>query len=362
MNTVTQNAKQRRALKIMLGSVLAIVLGATVLPLVSYVFSDPAAFAQQASQESNPRFNFWPAVREGSDYKGPAYSSVGGPESTVLINSGGETWRQMRNGPIATYGGWILAAAVVAICLFQMLRGTVKLEHTPGGERVQRWSSFERILHWTTAVLFIALAITGLSMLFGRAVLIPLLGAKGFAGWAQFSILVHNYIGPVFCATLLIEVLWWIRHNIPNAHDIEWFKQGGGLFSKDKHPHAGKMNGGEKLWFWIIVFAGGAVCITGLILDFPNFGQTRETMQNASLIHGVVATVWVAIALGHIYIGTLGTEGSFEGMAKGTVSKEWAMQHHDLWYEEITQQQTERQPVGGVSTAGTAAPRDSISS
>ena len=36
------------------------------------------------------------------------------------------------------------------------------------------------------------------------------------------------------------------------------------------------MNGGEKVWFWIIATFGVAVCVTGLILDFPNFEQTRE--------------------------------------------------------------------------------------
>ena len=37
---------------------------------------------------------------------------------------------------------------------------------------------------------------------------------------------------------------------------------------------------------------------------------------------------------GHIYMGTLGVEGVFEGMWTGSVDAVWAEQNHDLWYEE----------------------------
>ena len=45
--------------------------------------------------------------------------------------------------------------------------------------------------------------------------------------------------------------------------------------------------------------------------------------------------IWTAVALGHIYIGTAGTEGALEGMSTGYVSEEWAKQHHDLWYKKV---------------------------
>ena len=102
---------------------------------------------------------------------------------------------------------------------------------------------------------------------------------------------------------------------------------------------AGRINGGEKLWFWIICTFGVAVCVTGIILNFPNFEQTRETMQIASVIHVIAANLWLAVAIGHMWIGTLGTEGSLEAMTTGQVSAEWAKQHHDKWYEEVKAKQ-----------------------
>jgi len=118
---------------------------------------------------------------------------------------------------------------------------------------------------------------------------------------------------------------------------------GGGLFTNN-HPSAGRFNFGEKLWFWLIATAGVLVCLTGLILVAPIYGievpiamEARALMQQSSLIHVVAGGIWTAVALGHIYIGTAGTEGAFEGMATGYVSEEWARQHHDLWFDKIEQ-------------------------
>jgi formate dehydrogenase subunit gamma len=108
------------------------------------------------------------------------------------------------------------------------------------------------------------------------------------------------------------------------------------MFKKGVHSPAGRTNAGEKVWFWIIATVGLlGVGISGLVLDFPNFGQSRETMQIANILHGALAGLWLAIAFGHIYLGTLGVPGSLRGMVKGEVSEEWMKEHHNLWYDHI---------------------------
>jgi formate dehydrogenase subunit gamma len=57
-------------------------------------------------------------------------------------------------------------------------------------------------------------------------------------------------------------------------------------------------------------------------------------MQIAQVVHAVVAVLFVALILGHIYIGTLGMEGAFEAMGTGEVDRNWAKEHHDLWLAE----------------------------
>ncbi|MDH3691862.1 MAG: formate dehydrogenase subunit gamma [Gammaproteobacteria bacterium] len=344
MATKTPKSTSSRRKRAMLWSFVIIVAGAIVFPSLGYVYTALNTVQAQASEDSNPRANYWRAVREG--YEG--YSAVTGrqldtdkvlnEETNVLIQNGGHNWRQLRNGPVATYGGWGLFLTVCAILLFFAKRGRVELEQKPSGMTVPRWSVFERTVHWYTATLFIILSITGLSILFGRAVLIPLFGLQGFSAWASFAKPVHDYMGPFFSIGVLFILIMWIRHNIPTAVDMRWFGQGGGIIGR-KHPSAGRLNGGEKLWFWIVVLIGGVVvCVSGFILDFPGNGQTRELMQWANIFHAVGSLVWIAVFFGHAYIGTIGTEGALDAMSKGRVGVEWARQHHDLWYDQVKDQ------------------------
>lgn len=346
--------RKRAHLRVMLWSLLVIALGAMVAPLGGYVYV-AVAQAQSGFEGGNPRSNTWDAVREGVS----GTTTVRGPEAGVLIQNGGQNWRQLRNGPVASIMPWFMAAALIAIALVSAVFGRNRLEERPSGKVVPRWKLWERVLHWTTATLFIVLTITGLSLLFGRAVLIPVLGAGGFAAYAGFAMTLHNYVGPVFTVCVAIMALAWVWHNVPSRADLEWFKAGGG-FLKGRHPPAGRMNGGEKIWFWFILLVGGLVCFTGVVLDFPIWGQTRETMQLASLVHAVAAILWVSLFFGHAWIGTLGTEGAIDGMATGYVSSEWAKQHHDLWYEQVKDQEVDASQVGlksGKAVSGTPSPQ-----
>ena len=87
---------------------------------------------------------------------------------------------------------------------------------------------------------------------------------------------------------------------------------------------------------------GIGVGITGILLDFPIWGQTRFTMQVSHVIHATVAVLFVTVSFGHIYMGTIGVEGVFEGMWTGYVDAVWAEQHHDLWYEEKMRERGEQ--------------------
>jgi len=211
-------------------------------------------------------------------------------------------------------------------------------------------------VHWYTAILFIVLAITGLSLLFGRAVLIPIMGREAFGAYAQFAKDLHNYTGPLFSLGVLAIILFWFRDNLPEWRDLEWLKKGGGMGRNAEHVPAGRMNAGEKVWFWFILTFGVLVIASGYVLDFPNFGQDRGTMQAAHVVHTVLAMAWIALALGHIYIGTLGTEGALEGMATGKVSEEWAEQHHELWLREKREQEREKETDAAPGPASTTDP------
>jgi formate dehydrogenase subunit gamma len=304
--------------------------GVIVFALVLAMAMTAVAFAQEKGV--NPRSDTWRAVRQGV----AGTTSVDSEAHEVLIQTEGQLWRRLRNGPLASIGPWILAAVLAVITLFFVIAGRDRLEEPRTGELIPRYSLAERLLHWTTAVLFIVLALTGLSMLFGRAALIPVFGQGAFAGYMQVGMFVHNVSGPLFLAGVLVEFVVWVRHNIPKPMDLRWFKNLGGMVGKGPRPHAEKVNGGEKAWFWLMVLSGIGVGITGVLLDFPIWGQTRQTLQIAHIVHASVAILFVAASFGHIYIGTIGAEGTFEGMWRGTVDAAWARQHQDLWYEAKT--------------------------
>ncbi len=328
----TTTTSKRRHFKSMLWGTVFILLSAMILPLTGYLYVEVVS-AQSAGQD-NPRANYWRAVREGNS----GYTAASGPYTTnTLVANGGQNWRQVRNGPVASYGAGLLIFTLGVLAIFYLIRGSMKIEGGRSGRTVERWSAFERALHWYTAILFIVLAVTGLSMLFGRAVLIPVLGLSGFSAWATLSINLHNYLGPAFSIGVVVMILLWIKNNIWASYDFEWVKQAGGMFSKHKHPPAGKANAGEKIFvFWLgLVVCGLAVIITGFILDFPNYGQTRETMQLSQSVHAIASVVWIAFMLGHAYLGSIGIEGAFEGMTSGNVDANWARQHHSVWYEQV---------------------------
>ncbi|MBX2836438.1 MAG: cytochrome b/b6 domain-containing protein, partial [Gammaproteobacteria bacterium] len=228
-----------------------------MMPLGSYGLHwlTNSAIAQEAQGESNPRSNFWREVNGGSG----GYSSVKGEGANMLVQRGGNEWRELRNGPLKQYLPYLLGGMLLLIILYHIISGRNKLEHPRSGRKVKRWSGFERFVHWVTAISFIILAVSGLSMIFGRELLIPVLGHQGFAMWASMSITLHNFVGPIFSIGVSLMIVMWIWYNFPNVTDLKWFASGGGMFGK-AHPSAGRMNGGEKVWFWIIATVGVVVC------------------------------------------------------------------------------------------------------
>ena len=104
----------------------------------------------------------------------------------------------------------------------------------------------------------------------------------------------------------------------------------GGLTSK-AHVEAGFFNLGEKIWYWILIFGGLIVSVSGLILVLQNFGQGRIVMELSHVVHVVTAVLLMAMSLGHIYMGSVGIADTLEGMNSGYVDLNWAKTHHSRW-------------------------------
>jgi formate dehydrogenase subunit gamma len=251
-------------------------------------------------------------------------------KSYVLEHPAGRNWEHFHNITLRWIAGIAILGFLAVIVAFYLVRGSVKLEGGFSGRKIVRFNWFERFVHWMTAVCFVILAISGLNITFGRPLLLPLLGAERFTAWSEWAKYAHNYLSFPFTIGVVLIFLMWLAGNIPNRVDIEWLKEGGGIVGH-KRPPAERFNAGQKLVYWVVVLGGGIVAATGYMLMFPFYGTTIDAMQTAQIVHGVAAALFIAFMLGHIYIGTIGMEGAFQGMGEGTVDVNWAKEHHSLW-------------------------------
>ncbi len=293
-----------------------------------------------------------------------------GPGAEVIIQDGGMWWLQVREGPLATYGAYLLGGMLALLVLFYLLRGKIRIDGEKTGRTITRFSGFERFGHWLFGGSFLILGATGLVVLFGRAFVIPWMGKEAFANIAFVSKMLHNNIAWAFMLGLVIITVNWVVHNIPNRHDLKWLAVGGGLFSKDVHPPARKFNAGQKIIFWSCVVFGLIISATGLSLLFPFqialfepfvgiinglgipgwFGQPplsdpltpHQEMQFAQVLHLAIAFLFLAIIFAHIYLGSVGMEGAFDAMGSGEVELQWAREHHRLWVEEVEEAEKDR--------------------
>ncbi len=251
----------------------------------------------------------------------------------VLVQPEGRTFRNFRT----KYQPWIdaglVAAAVGAMVLLYLVAGSMKYAQDPKGRTIKRFNSFERLSHWMTAVSFVWLSLTGLNLVWGRAVLEPILGDDTFAQLTSLLKVSHNYVGFAFIVGLIINSVQWLKFNIPKRIDIEWIKHAGGIFG-GPHIPAEKFNFGQKMIYWIALFGGGAICVTGVLLLLPFYATGVNGMQVVHGLHSIIAALMIAVIIGHAYLGSIGVRGSFQAMATGSVDLNWAKTHHPLWVEE----------------------------
>ena len=253
--------------------------------------------------------------------------------ASVLIQPAGRKWDHFHEVSLHWAGAVVLLGTIVVLAIAYFAMGRIRIASGRSGRKILRFSAFERFSHWLTAVSFVLLGVTGLNITFGKLVLLPVMGHEAFSAFAQWAKYVHNFVSFSFVLGLVLIITLWIKDNIPEQVDLEWLRQGGG-FIHSKHAPSGRFNAGEKAVFWLALIGGIAVIASGYLLLFPFYFTDIAGMQWAQRIHAVVAILFVALILGHIYIGTLGMEGAFEAMGSGQVDLNWAREHHDQWLAE----------------------------
>jgi formate dehydrogenase subunit gamma len=314
-----------------------------------FVFAHPAAaqLSFKPTAEAVQEDKLLNALKEGDRITGRI--TIPDTMASSLIQPAGRDWRDFQRSKLPIIGGVAILGMVLLLAIFLMMRGRIRVDHGFSGTKILRFASFERFTHWLTASCFIVLALSGLNISFGRVLILPLFGAEAFATMSGYAKIAHDYLAFPFMLGLVIMFLIWIKDNIPGKIDWQWIKQGGGILSNGKHPPARRFNAGQKGIFWIVIVGGTLMSVSGWFLLFPYLPASVTTLQIWTVVHAVIAMLFIAAMLAHIYIGTVGMEGAFDAMGTGEVDLNWAKEHHSLWVEE--EQAKGRAPSGSDTHA-----------
>lgn len=252
-----------------------------------------------------------------------------------LIKPDNKAWAVLQGQTLHTLSIVAVVGMLALLTLFYLIRGKIRVDAGLSGRTILRFNAIERFAHWTLASTFIILALTGLNLIIGKSVIMPIIGEAAFGSLSTAGKIAHNYLAWPFMISVALIFVLWVVHNLPNKVDLEWIKQGGGLFKKGVHPPAKKFNAGQKVIFWTVVLGGAALSYTGIMLLFPAEAGTPADWQFYQTIHALVAAGMSAIVIAHIYIGSVGMEGAFDAMGSGEVDENWAKEHHALWVDEV---------------------------
>ena len=269
-----------------------------VKPEVKRDASSEPGYMDQTNGERNrvqPGNNapMWRGVQRGVE----GYSSLPksqAPEAGVLIQgpvqypgtrfvTAGEAWRQVRNHWLLPSGGSLLLIVLAALAIFYFAKGPLgHHEMGPNPRGIERFTPFERAAHWSNAIAFSILAISGIVMAFGKFFLLPIIGQTLFGYLTYILKNLHNFAGPLFAVSLVIMIVTFARDNLPRKGDLRWLLRFGGMVSGKELP-SHRFNAGEKVVFWAgVLFLGLIVVASGLVMDqlVPNMVYERQTLHS----------------------------------------------------------------------------------
>ncbi len=327
----------------------------------------------------------WRRARQGQAFT----TSSQDPNAGILVQDEGTQWLATRQTTLPKYSTYAILAMVILLTLFMLIRGRIRIMSGWSSIKIERFTFIERFGHWLLATSFVILAITGLSLLFGREYVVPGLdwihakmnpdaidpnyGRDAYAWFALAGKWLHDNIAWAFMIGLVLIFVMWVFRNIPTWTDVKWLAKGGGMFSNASHPHARKFNAGQKILFWLVILLGGSLSASGISLlqpgEYAMFAATFEKlnmageaigyplgletslspieeMQYSQVWHTIIGVAMIVIVIAHIYIGSVGMQGAFSAMGSGKVDLNWAREHHDLWVAKLEKKGKVPRPAG----------------
>ncbi len=201
------------------------------------------------------------------------------------------------------------------------------------GDDIVRERLSARVVHWSVALTFFVCLFTGLP------IWTPYLGfLANLFGGLHVCRLLHPWAGVAFAAASVLMFRQWVSQMLLTRADRELITPRGMLryFEyRNDDAQVGKYNGGQKMLFWAAALGALGLLASGLVMWFP-LAFPQPLREASYLLHDVAFSLFFAMIIGHIYLGTAAEPGTFRSITRGTVTKSWARLHHPLWYREVT--------------------------
>jgi formate dehydrogenase subunit gamma len=200
---------------------------------------------------------------------------------------------------------------------------------------VERYNFRERLVHTLASLSYVYLLLTGLAFWTPALYWIAVVLGGGF-----LSRMLHPWVGVFFAFVVTAMFTIWRRDMRTVDADRQWRKALLHYIRNDDTsvPAVGRFNYGQKQFFWIMVWAGLVLLVSGIVLWVPDLVPLR-VREIAVLAHSISALLTIGAFIVHLYMGLAVVPGSLHAILHGDVSESWARHHHRIWLESLRDRQ-----------------------
>jgi formate dehydrogenase subunit gamma len=213
---------------------------------------------------------------------------------------------------------------------------------------VLRYTFMERLVHWTAALSYIYLLLSGLAFWTPWMWWVAMM-----LGGGPVSREVHPWMGLIFTVAMIYMLRMWLPDMRITKTDLLWKNTiRAYVTNEDEEMHpvqamrgfdrfapVDRFNLGQKYLFWLMFWGGVALFLSGMVLWFTDYLPPALSSLRvvAVLVHAVAFLCTLAGFIIHVYMGTAVVRGGFSSVIRGEVTEDWARYHHRLWLERVEQ-------------------------
>lgn len=239
----------------------------------------------------------------------------------------------------------LFGTAVLAIpisSLLGILLGSLKYNKSKDkvvNGKIERHDELMFLQHWSNALGVVVLIITGISL---GTLFIPRLitGTEniGFALNLHFVGVLFFFFGVSYFVTLGLFT-GEIKKMMPQKGDLQkMIDHYMAMFTKKESPKEKKFLAAERVVFpfWIIGVLG--IAITGIVKTLAHVWSLPAGLMGVmTFLHGIFAIYMAVMLVAHIFAAALIPPSwpLLGSMITGNVSEKYVKENHELWYEEI---------------------------